>query len=138
MDLDRMSPPPATALDPVLGSVLIALARIGVDSLLISTHAETMIEANRRFTCFADALRSIRTLTPDAYVIAIGAADEHAALSLQDNDAGIELCAAPRSRSNTRERMVDREAVRDFLWWVIEARCTYPAWAPPLERLFTN
>jgi hypothetical protein len=129
LDLDAISCESATALDPELSSALIALARAGVDSILISRHALDRVHANRRFVVFGEALDAIRARDPNAYVIAIGAANEAAAASLHDSELGIELCA------RRRERRLDREAVRDFLWWVIEARYTWPAWAPPVESL---
>jgi hypothetical protein len=124
LDLDNISPTPA--LD--LTSVLTALAHVGVDSVVIARHAPDAVEV-KRFSSFDEALDSIRAVSPKAYVIAIGAADEHAAATLHDSQLGIELCAF------AREQPVDREAVRDFLWWVIEARYAWPAWAPPLDAL---
>jgi hypothetical protein len=129
LDLDTISHASATKLGPVLSSVLTALAHAGVDSVFISQHPSDTVEANRRFACFDDALESIRARTPHTYVIAIGAADEHMAASLRDSQLGIELCACGG------DRRVDPEAVREFLWWVIEARYTWPAWPPPLEPL---
>lgn len=59
-------------------------------------------------------------------------ADEHAATFLRDNNAEIDLCTSQRQRERNA-----RESVRDFLWWVIEARCT-PQLSTAMEALWAR
>jgi trehalose-phosphatase len=94
------------------------------------------VEVRHRSVTKAHAVGWVREQLPGVHVIAIGdgEADEDMFAALTDGELAIAVRNARIRQTRARASLSNPTAVREFLWWLIEARSGRETRPPPFER----
>jgi trehalose 6-phosphate synthase/phosphatase len=93
------------------------------------------LEVRHRSKTKADAVAWIRERIANAHVLAIGDGDtdEDMFAALRPDEVGVVVGADRVRRSRARVALSNPSAVRDFLWWMVEARTGRATRPPPID-----
>lgn len=102
--------------------------------LYVALDGADSLEVRHRSISRVAAVSWIRGRIPNAHVLAIGDdfADDDMFGGLREDEIGIAAYADVRRQSGRRPWLAGTAAVRAFLWWLVEARISSPAWMPPV------